>query len=198
MLGLPRGGIPVAAEVGVALGVPVDALVVRKLGAPGHPELAMGAVGPGEVTVRNEDVISSAGVAPATFAAVVRRERAEIARREAAYRGGRAAAEVRDFVVVLVDDGLATGATMRAAIAVVLSAGATEVVVAVPVAPRQTCEQLSQVGAEVVCLRVPAPFPGVGAFYGDFSAPSDGEVRRLLLGGSSTTADTPRDAWMEP
>lgn len=183
VLGLPRGGMPVAAEVAAALDAPLDALVVRKLGVPGRPELAMGAVGPGGVLVHNEDVIAGAGVTAAAFAAAVERETAELSRREQVYRGGRRPAAVLDRVVLLVDDGLATGATMRAAVAVVRAAGARRVVVAVPVAPERTCEQLGATGTDVVCLRTPARFRGVAAFYADFRDPGDDVVRHLAEGG---------------
>ncbi|RJK94939.1 phosphoribosyltransferase [Vallicoccus soli] len=185
VLGLPRGGVPVAAEVAAALGAPLDVLIVRKLGLPGRPELAMGAVaavGDEVRTVLNEHVLARAGVDDATLAGVRERELAELRRREAAYRGDRAPVPVTGRVAVLVDDGLATGATVRAAVAAVRRSAPSRVVVAVPVG---SAEAVRDVGAEVdalVCPWVPEPFLAVGRAYVDFGQTGDGEVRRALGG----------------
>jgi putative phosphoribosyl transferase len=186
VLGLPRGGVPVAAEVAAALDAPLDVLVVRKLGLPGDPELAMGAVagvGPAVEVVRNEEVLAHRRVGEEAFEAVQRREMAVLREREAAYRAGRQAVPVAGRTVVLVDDGLATGATVAAAVAAVRHAGPARVVVAVPVGPATTCAVLREVADEVVCARTPRPFLAVGQAYRDFTPTSDEEVRRLLHQG---------------
>jgi putative phosphoribosyl transferase len=180
VLGLPRGGVPVAYEVAHALGAPVDVLVVRKLGVPGHEELAMGAIASGEVMVLNQDVVSATGVQADEVEQVAARELATLAGQERGYRGERPPVEVRGKVAVLVDDGLATGATMRAAIAAVRERGASRIVVAVPTAPRETCDALRRLVDEVVCSTTPDPFMAVGLWYADFSPVSDDEVRTLL------------------
>lgn len=183
VLALPRGGVPVAAPVAVALAAPLDVLVVRKLGLPRQPELAMGAiagVGDRVETVRNARVLSAAAVSEQDFTAVRERELDELRRREQAYRGGRPALDVDDRVVVLVDDGLATGSTMRAAVAALRQRQPARVVVAVPVAAADTCVALRQQADEVVCTWTPDPFHAVGQGYLDFSATEDDEVRRLL------------------
>jgi predicted phosphoribosyltransferase len=180
VLGLPRGGVPVAAQVADALGAPLDVFVVRKLGVPGHEELAMGAIASGGIVVVNEEVVSSLGVDRLTLDAVIERERREVARREAAYRGDRPAPSLAGRTVVLVDDGLATGATMRAAVEAVRQAGPRLVVAAVPVGAPATCMDLSNVADRVVCLVTPEPFIAVGAYYADFSQTSDQEVRAAL------------------
>lgn len=175
VLALPRGGVPVAAPVAGALRAPLDVLVVRKLGLPGHEELAMGAVASGGALVRNEDVAGT--VSQEVFDEVLDRERAELARREHDLRGARPALEVGGREVVVVDDGLATGATMRVALATLRSRGAGRLVVAVPVAPRRACALLAEEAAAVVCLRTPHPFDAVGASYAHFEPPG----RRTLL-----------------
>jgi putative phosphoribosyl transferase len=180
VVALPRGGVPVAAAVAGRLGAPLDVLAVVKLGLPGQEELAMGALGSGGAFVLNPDVIAAARVAPEEAAHVVEDGQAELARRERLYRGDRPPLELRGRVVILVDDGLATGASMRVAVGVVRAQAPERVVVAVPVAPRSTCEALSAEVDEVVCLITPEPFLGVGAWYEDFDQVSDETVRALL------------------
>lgn len=183
VLGLPRGGVPVAAPVAAALGAPLDVVVVRKLGLPGQPELAMGAlagVGDAVEVVRNERVLALAEVSDEAFREVHDRELVELRRREQAYREGRPAAPVRDRVVLLVDDGLATGSTMRAAVAAVRRQQPESIVVAVPVGAADTCEALRRDAEEVVCGWTPASFGAVGQAYRDFRATGDEQVRALL------------------
>jgi putative phosphoribosyl transferase len=184
VLGLPRGGVVVAAEVAARLGVPADAFVVRKLGVPGHEELAMGAIATGGVRVLNEDVVADLRIPLETVDAVTQREGEELARRERSYRGGREPPKLAGRTVVLVDDGLATGATMRAAVEAVRAQSPTRLVVAVPVAPPDTVARFQAEGVEVLCPLTPRLFGGVGQFYGDFSQTTDDEVRAIL-----TTAD---------
>ena len=183
VLGLPRGGVVVAAEVARALDAPLDALIVRKLGVPGYEELAMGAIATGCARVLNQDVIARLRIPAGALHTVVAAEETELVRRERTYRGDRAAPDVCGATVILVDDGLATGATMRAAAAAVESMGATRIVIAVPVAPADTIAEFAAAGLEVVCPLKPARFGGVGAFYADFAQTSDQEVRRLLVEG---------------
>ena len=180
VLALPRGGVPVAFEVARALGAPLDVFLVRKLGVPGHEELAMGAIASGGVRVVNEAVVRELGIGGEVLDAVAGRERAELERRERAYRGERPAPEVRARDVILVDDGLATGSTMRAAALAVLRQEPERVVVAAPVAARATCAELLAEVDEVVCAATPEPFFGVGRWYEDFSQTTDEEVRELL------------------
>ena len=180
VLGLPRGGVPVAAEVARALAVPLDAFLVRKLGVPGHDELAMGAIASGGVRVLNREVVHAAGVSLQQVEEAVERESHELERRATAYRGDRPRPEVAGRTVILVDDGLATGSTMRAAVEALKQQGAGRIVVAVPVAARQTCEELSHHVDEIVCARTPEPFYAVGLWYDDFAQTGDDEVRRLL------------------
>ncbi|WP_027892465.1 phosphoribosyltransferase [Calidithermus chliarophilus] len=180
VLGLPRGGVPVAYEVARALGVPLDVLVVRKLGAPRHEELAVGAIGPGGVRVLNRELARHLGVGPEELEPIERRERAELERRQQAYRGQRPFPDLSGKTVILVDDGLATGATMRAAALAVRAMHPARVVVAVPVAPPDTCEALLEVADEVVALRQPDPFQAVGLWYEHFPQTSDEEVQDLL------------------
>ncbi len=186
VLGLPRGGVPVAAQVARALGAPLDVLVVRKVGVPGQPELAMGAIaavaGTTEV-VRNTDVLALAqrlGHEEGVFERVAARERVELDRRERAYRGGRPPVEVMGRAVVVVDDGLATGATMRAAVAVLRRLRPAYVVVAVPVGSDEACAAVAAIADEVVCARSPVGLRGVGDAYRDFTQTDDEEVRRAL------------------
>lgn len=180
VLGRPRGGVPVAYEVAQRLGAPLDIFVVRKLGVPGQEELAMGAIATGDVRVLNDDVVRGLGIEPAVVEAVTAREREELARRERAYRGERPAAKVQGRTVILVDDGLATGATMRAAAQALRRSGAARIVVAVPVAAAETCEAFRQEVDEIICASTPALFFAVGQAYEDFSPTSDDEVRDLL------------------
>ena len=180
VLGLPRGGVPVAAEVARALGAPLDVFCVRKLGVPGEPELAMGAIATGGVVVVNEAVVAEISAPPELVAEVAAAERAELDRRERAYRGDRPPLPLAGRTVVLVDDGLATGASMRAAVRAVRSAGPARVVVAVPVAAAETCRSLEAEADEVVCPLAPEGFRSVGGWYEDFSTTSDDEVRRCL------------------
>lgn len=180
MLALPRGGVPVGFEVARALGAPLDVYVVRKLGVPGHEELAMGAVAPGGAIVLNEDVVSALRIPPGVIAAVVEREEREIGRREAQYRDGRPPPQIRGRTVILVDDGLATGATMRAAVAGLRRLAPARIVVAVPVSAPSTCSELREEADAVVCAFTPEPFGAVGLWYEDFSQVTDDEVRDLL------------------
>jgi predicted phosphoribosyltransferase len=180
VLALPRGGVPVAYEVARELGAPLDIFLVRKLGVPGHEEYAMGALAEGGAVVLNRDVIQQLGIPPRAVDSVIEQERAELERRARLYRSGRAPPEVRDRVVILVDDGLATGSTMRAAVQALRSLRPARVVVAVPVAPPETCEALRDVADEVICLRTPEPFFAVGLWYADFAQTLDSEVRELL------------------
>ncbi len=179
VLGLPRGGVPVAFEVAQALGAPLDVMVVRKLGVPFQPELGMGAIGEGGVRVINDRVVEMAGVSPEQLEQVERRERAELERRAASYRGGRPPVPIAGRTVVLVDDGIATGSTARAACRVAAARGADRVVLAVPVASPEAVADLGR-EAEVVCLEVPSHMWAVGEWYRDFSQTSDEEVIRLL------------------
>ena len=180
VLALPRGGVPVAAEVADRLGLPLDVFVVRKLGVPGYPELAMGALASGGVRVLNADVVQALGITPDLIETVARREAAELARREHVYRGDQPPLDVDGRTVILVDDGLATGATMRAGIAALRARGAARVVVAVPVGAPETCAALAADADEVICATAPQPFFAVGHWYEDFEQTSDDEVRALL------------------
>lgn len=180
VLGLTRGGVPVAAEVAAALDARLDVFVVRKLGVPGQPELAMGAIAGGGVRVLNHAVIRHLGIAEAVIDEVTARELAELVRRERDYRGDLPAVRIAGRTVVLVDDGLATGATMRAAVQVVRATRASRTIVAVPVGAPESCRKLQEVADEVVCLHFPTPFVAVGSHYSDFEQTTDGEVRRLL------------------
>jgi predicted phosphoribosyltransferase len=183
VLGLPRGGVPVAFEVAQALHAPLDVFVVRKLGLPGHEEFAMGAIASGDVRVDNPDVAPLA-VPQALVDRVLARERAELARRETLYRGDRPPLALRGRTVILVDDGLATGTSMRAAVAAVRLSAPGRLVVAVPVAAAETCRALQFEADEVVCARTPEPFMAVGAWYDDFAQTSDSEVHDLLAQAS--------------
>ena len=180
VLALPRGGVAVGREVADRLDAPLDVLVVRKLGFPGQSELAMGAIASGGVRVLNEALLDQTGVSQALVDDVVARERIELERREVLYRGDRAAPDVAGKTVLVVDDGLATGSTMLAAVQALRSLRAGRTVVAVPTAPRQTCVALEDVADEVVCLRQPDPFYAVGLSYEDFAEVLDDEVRALL------------------
>jgi erythromycin esterase-like protein/orotate phosphoribosyltransferase len=180
VLGLPRGGVPVAAEVARALGAPMDVFVVRKLGVPGHEELAMGAVAAGGVEVLNQDVVTHLGISDQAVRQVAARELAELERRQRAYRDGRAAVALTGKVVILIDDGLATGASMRAAVGAVRAQAPRRVVVATPVAAADTCAELRREVDEIVCGETPTFFTAVGQWYEDFSPTTDEEVRAAL------------------
>ncbi len=180
VLALPRGGVPVGFEVARALGVPLDVFVVRKLGTPGQEELAMGAIASGGVRVLNREVVDLLGLSTRVIDAATEREERELQRREQLYRPGRPPLALEGKVALLVDDGVATGSTMKAAVAGVRQRGAARVVVAVPVASVEAEEELEALADEVVCLRTPDPFYAVGLWYGDFAQTSDDEVRSLL------------------
>jgi erythromycin esterase-like protein/predicted phosphoribosyltransferase len=180
VLGLPRGGIPVAFEVAVHLRAPLDVFLVRKLGVPGHPELAMGAIAAGGIEVLSRQLIRDLGIPHALIEEVAVRERLELDRRDALYRAGRRPAEVRDRTVILVDDGLATGSTMHAAILALRQHKPARIIVAVPVGAKETCEQLREIADQVVCPSTPEPFSAVGLWYEEFGQTSDEEVTRLL------------------
>ncbi len=180
VLALPRGGVPVAVPVARTLRAPLDVLVVRKLGAPGHEELAMGAIASGGIEVVNRRLVQQLGVDERQLGRVVERERAELERRERAFRGDRKPLGLEGATAVLVDDGVATGATMKAALDAVRAGGASHVVVAVPLAPDDTLQELRARADVVVCLETPAPFWAVGQGYRDFPQVPDEEVRALL------------------
>ena len=180
VLALPRGGVPVAYEVAHALRLPLDIFLVRKLGVPGHEELAMGAIATGGVRVINEDVVSYLRVPGEVIDAVAADELRELERRERAYRGDAAAPDVAGKTVILVDDGLATGSTMRAAAAALRQQPPARIVVAVPVSAPQTCDEYRMGVDEIVCTVTPEPFHAVGLWYEDFSQTTDEEVRELL------------------
>jgi putative phosphoribosyl transferase len=185
VLALPRGGVPVAYEVASALGVPMDVFLVRKLGTPGHRELAMGAIASGGVRVLNEDVVHWYGISDSAIERVTREEQEELERRERAYRGNRPAPDLTDRIVILIDDGLATGSTMRAAAQAMRAHRPARVVIAVPVGAPQTCAELAAVADEVICTRMPVPFSAVGQWYLNFNQTDDDEVRELLQKSSA-------------
>src|SRR5881398_3842723 len=187
VLGLPRGGVPVAYEVAKRLRAPLDVFIVRKLGVPGFEELAAGAIASGGVRVLNEDVMRSIPYADEAIEAVTAKETAELERREEIYREGRPPPELRDRILILVDDGLATGATMRAAVKALRQRGAAKIVVAVPVRPPDTCREIEQEADETICLSTPEFFQAVGQYYEDFSQTSDEDVRELLSQAAQNT-----------
>lgn len=180
VLGLPRGGVPVAYEIAEELHLPLDVFIVRKIGVPYHPELAMGAVASDGTYRLNRDVIDELRISSDEFLSAFRSELQEARRREAAYRQGRPPLDLADRTVILVDDGLATGSTMRVAVDAVRQRGASRVVVAVPVAPVETHGEFSRIVDELVCPFTPDPFHAVGAYYADFRQVEDAEVRDLL------------------
>jgi predicted phosphoribosyltransferase len=180
LLALPRGGVPVAAAIASALRLPFDIFLVRKLGVPGQEELAMGAIASSGVQVLNSEVIRALGIHPRQVAAVIARERRELERRERDYRGGSASLEVAGRTAILVDDGLATGSSMRAAIAALRQQSAAKIAVAVPVAPRQTCAEIAAEVDDFVCLQCPKTFESVSQYYADFAQTGDEEVRHFL------------------
>ncbi len=188
VLALPRGGVPVALEVAQALRAPLDIMLVRKLGVPGHEELAMGAIASGDVRVLNDEVVRQLGIGAAMIDAVAASEQAELHRRERAYRGSRPPPAIAGRIVIVVDDGLATGSTMRAALLALRKAHPARLVVAVPVAARATCQALATDADELVCLSTPEPFGGVGRWYDDFGQTSDDDVRQLLALSAQTPA----------
>lgn len=180
VLALPRGGVPVAFEVAIALGAPLDIFLVRKLGVPGHEELALGAIASGGVRVLNEEVVQSLAISPALIDEVAQREQLELERREQLYRAGRPRLDLRDKRLILVDDGLATGATMAAAVKGARAHGAAQIIIAVPTAAPETCKAFEHLVDATICAETPQPFWGVGMWYADFSQTSDEEVRTLL------------------
>ena len=181
VLALPRGGVPVAYEVAHALDAPLDIFLVRKLGLPGHEEFAIGAIATGGVRVLNEELLDHLGLDASDVESLTLRERAELERRERAYRGDRPPPDVRGKTVILVDDGLATGSTMRAAIEALRLEGPAKIIVGVPTAAAETCDELTGLVDEVVCASTPEPFLAVGLWYDDFSQTTDEEVRELLV-----------------
>src|SRR5215472_15965668 len=191
VLGLPRGGVPVAFEVAQRLGAALDVFIVRKLGVPGFEELAVGAIASGGVRVLNEDVVRALPNAEEIIEAVTKRETTEVERREQSYRDGRPAPELQGKTVILIDDGLATGATMRAAVKALQQRGAAKIVVAVPVGPPDTCREFEDEADEVVCASAPEFFQAVGQYYEDFSQTSDEEVRDLLARAAQTGPEKP-------
>jgi len=186
VLALPRGGVPVAYEVARALGASLDVFLVRKLGVPGHDELAMGAIAMGGAVVINDDVVRGLGIQPETVRRVAENEGRELQRREGVYRGGRPPLDVEGKVVIVVDDGLATGSSMLAAVNALRTLEPARIVVAVPAAPESTCRELRAFVDEVVCATTPSPFFAVGQAYYDFSQTTDDEVRRLLMESAAT------------
>jgi len=180
VLGLPRGGVPVAFEVARSLRAPLDAFVVRKIGVPGYPELAIGAIASGDSLFVDEPMLGMLGLEREDIAAVIRRERLELQRRESRYCGDRCAPDVRGRTVILVDDGLATGSSMRVAVAALRERFPARIVAAVPIGSESGCHDLASVADDVVCVETPEPFGGVGAWYRDFSPTSDAEVVALL------------------
>lgn len=180
VLGLPRGGVPVAFEVARELGAPLDVFVVRKLGMPGHEEYAIGAIASGGVRIVNEEAIRAFGITNAELDAVTAEELVELERREQRYRGGRPPPEIAGKTVILVDDGLATGSTMRAAVEALRQEGPARLVVAVPTAAPETCQEISRLVDDMVCAMTPEPFYAVGLWYDDFGQTTDEEVHDLL------------------
>ena len=180
VLGAPRGGVPVAFEVAKELRAPLDVFVLRKLGVPGHEELAFGAIASGGVQILDPEIVEGLGITALDIKRVTRAEEQELERRERAYRGGRPPLDVSGLTVILVDDGIATGSSMRAAIRALWQMKPARIVIAVPVAPLSTCNELQFEVDELVCLEMPEPFYGVGQFYDDFSQVSDEQVKELL------------------
>jgi predicted phosphoribosyltransferase len=180
VLGLPRGGVVVAHEVAQRLGLPLDIFLVRKLGVPGYEELAMGAIASGGIRVMNEEVMQQIRISDSEIEAVVKREEMELKRRETAYRGNRPQLDVKGLTVILVDDGLATGATMRAAVTALKRQKPLRIVIAVPTASPDVCDEFRAEVDEILCGMTPAPFHAVGAWYEDFSQTTDEEVQQLL------------------
>jgi predicted phosphoribosyltransferase len=190
VLALPRGGVPVALEVAQALNAPMDVFPVRKFGVPGHEDLAMGAIASGGVGIRNREVVRALRIIDEEIEAIIAREQRELERRERVYRGDRPPPDVRGRTVILVDDGLATGSTMRAALAALRRQGPARIVVAVPIATPETCKNLEPEVDEIVCAVTPEPFYAVGLWYRDFSQTTDEEVRELLEGAEHPRPST--------
>ncbi|MEM8853131.1 MAG: phosphoribosyltransferase [Pseudomonadota bacterium] len=180
VLALPRGGVPVAGEAAMHLGLPLDIMLVRKLGVPGHEEFAMGAIADGDVIIINENTVHGLRIGDEAIERVAAIARKELARRDAAYRAGRSAPSVKGRVVILVDDGIATGADMRAAVEAAKRQGASKVIVAVPVASQEAVDLLARFADEVVCVFIPDDFAGISWFYEDFHETRDAEVKRIL------------------
>jgi predicted phosphoribosyltransferase len=194
ILGLPRGGVPVAFEVARALRAPLDVFVVRKLGAPGQEELAMGAIASGDVVVINDDVVKALKVSSEAITAAVDFERQELGRREAIYRGDRPPLDVEDKTVILIDDGLATGSTMRAAVAALRQKNPAQIVVAVPIGAASTCSELRSIADECICVITPEHFRAVGLWYDDFAQTDDAEVCDILNRASEAVEPTGEEA----
>jgi putative phosphoribosyl transferase len=184
VLGLPRGGVPVAYEVASGLNASLDVFIVRKLGVPGHEELGMGAIATGGVRILHEGIIRELGISQETIDRVSGREQEELERRERLYRGERLAPAIAGRTVIIVDDGLATGSTMKAAVQAIRRQNPDRLIVAVPTAPAEACEQFRQIADEVVCAVTPDPFFAVGGSYADFSQTTDDEVRDLIERGT--------------
>jgi predicted phosphoribosyltransferase len=191
VLALPRGGVPVGLQVARALNAPLDVFLVRKLGVPGHQELAMGAIASGGVRVLNQDVVSGLSIPPDIIERVAEEEQRELERREREYRDNRPPPDVRGKTIILVDDGLATGSSMRAAVQALRQLGPKSIVIAVPTAPVETYEEFRNAGEEIICAMTPEPFYGVGMWYQDFSQTSDREVREAL--SQAAKEQTPAD-----
>jgi putative phosphoribosyl transferase len=189
VLGIPRGGVPVAFEVARMLKVPLDILVLRKLGVPGHEELGFGAIASGGIRALNPEIVEALRISPWDIELVTNRERKELTRREHAYRGRRPPLDVSGLTAILVDDGIATGSGMRAAIDALRQMKPAHIVIAVPVAPGSTCDRLRPEVDDLVCLEAPEPFYGVGQFYFDFSQVSDHEVNELLDRAAAETGE---------
>lgn len=192
VLGLARGGMPVAFEVARTLNLPLDVFLVRKLGVPGHEELAMGAIASCGVRVVNAEIVDRLDLSEADIEAVAAREQHELDRREQSYRDGRASAVVAGRLAILVDDGLATGSSMRAAVQALKQGDAASIVVAVPIAPPETCADLQLEADAVICAQTPEPFRAVGAWYEDFAQTSDDEVRALVARGRAGAGSAAR------
>jgi predicted phosphoribosyltransferase len=190
VLALPRGGVPVAYEIAKHLQVPLDVFIVRKLGLPGHEEFVVGAIASGGVTILNDDMFGGFSISDTVMGKVVAREREELSQRETAYRGDRPPLDVRGRTIIVVDDGLATGSTMKAAIEGLRRLDPRRIVVATPIAAASTCEELSPLVDEIVCARTPEDFHAVGLWYSDFTQTSDDEVRRILSVAAVEQAQT--------
>ena len=180
IMALPRGGVPVADEIASLLHLPLDIWLVRKLGMPGHEELALGAISWGEKIYLNDSIISDLGIPESRIAEIIQREREELKSRNQLYRGGKDMPDIKNHTVVIVDDGLATGASMRIAVESIRQAGAEHIIVAVPVGPEDVCRSLNNIADEVICIKKPYPFESVGQWYRDFSQTTDQEVISIL------------------